>query len=252
MLSLPQANPDSTIARLRSVPFSARSARPRILAAALKLMKARPWTRPSILDISKATGLSRRAVYNHFPDPEALHGTVLAALVDELAHAFDAVLPRETEPAILIGQHVRFLGGLMDSPGYRLLICAMFLEAPDGRAIGDRYVARIREPTVRGIETYMLYRRIIGEFADTEPRAAAEQLVGMVEYEALAPYLLRLHRSGDGISEDRLAFLSSTFIRAHVHPLPREGTAPRDLPPPEEAPTDCWSAIVVRPEARTI
>ena len=227
MLSIPQASHGSAIAGLRSVPFSARSARPRILAAALKLMKARPWTRPSILDISKATGLSRRAVYNHFPDPEALHATVLAALVDELAHDFDVALPKQAPPAILIGQHVRFLGGLMDSPGYRLLICAMLREAPDGRAIRDLYVARIREPAVRAIETYMLYRRIVGEFAETEPRAAAEQLVGMVEYEALAPHLLRLPRAGEGISDDRLAFLSSAFIRAFVHPSPGDMAAPR-------------------------
>ena len=48
------------------------STRERILDAALELVEAQPATVPSMSEVARATGISRQALYLHFPDRAAL------------------------------------------------------------------------------------------------------------------------------------------------------------------------------------
>lgn len=81
---------------------TAESRRAQILAAAMQVCAERGYHGARIDDIAAAAGLSKGAVYHHFPDgKDELFLALLEGMIDEFAQAFRDVPPTERAAAAL-------------------------------------------------------------------------------------------------------------------------------------------------------
>lgn len=189
--------------------LSTRNSYGRIVAAARGRLLARPGTCFTVQEIADATGLSRRAVYNHFACPEALYQAALHELVSELGERIGMDLPREFPPARAIHDFVRFAADLLSSEINLTVWRAIIRDGAAQPWLTGAYVRLVREPLARAVELYLLRRRIIRD----DPQRAAEQLIGMIEAACVTPRLLESGNSP--ASEQETAFIVASFLSAH-------------------------------------
>src|ERR1700741_4452388 len=95
--------------------LSTRNSYSRIVTAARELLLARPRSTFTIQEIATATRLSRRALYNHFPNPEALYRASLRALLEELGDSVEIELAGNLPPERAIDEFVRIAAALLSS-----------------------------------------------------------------------------------------------------------------------------------------
>lgn len=189
--------------------LSTRNSYGRIVQAARSRLLANPGGCFTVQDIADATGLSRRAVYNHFACPEALYQAALHELVSELGERIGVDLPREFPPARAIHDFVRFAADLLSCEINLTVWRAIIRDGAAQPWLAGTYVRLVREPLTRTVELYLLRRRI----GRDDPQRAAEQLIGMIEAASVTPRLLR---SDSGpVSEAEVGFIVSSFLVAH-------------------------------------
>jgi AcrR family transcriptional regulator len=91
----------------------------RVREAALKLFAARGFAAVSMREIAGEVGVQAAALYNHFPNKQALLADLMRAHMEELLAAWDAnnAHPRCTEAALerFARFHIRFHAGRSDA-----------------------------------------------------------------------------------------------------------------------------------------
>ncbi|WP_380874508.1 hypothetical protein ACFB49_48410 [Sphingomonas sp. DBB INV C78] len=199
--------------------LSTRNCYARIVATARELLIAHPGSSFTVQDIADATGLSRRAVYNHFPNPEALYRATLRDLLGELGDMVEVDLPREAHPEQAIQDFACFATALLSSDINLLIWAAIIRDDGAEDWLAAAYARLVRQPLVRSLEIYLLHRRIRDDLPRLDPERAAEQLVGMIEAASVTPSLLKTgHQSSPAAREAEILFIVASFINAHLAP----------------------------------
>lgn len=196
--------------------LSTRNSYSRIVAAARELMLAHPGSHFTVQEIAEVTHLSRRAVYNHFPNPEALYRASLRDLLGELGDRVDLDLDRDVLPERAILDFARFATALLSSEINLLIWTAIIRDDGDEDWLAAAYARLVRQPLVRAIEIYLLHRRIRDDLGTLDPQHAAEQLVGMIEAASVTPNLLKTCRPAHAPEEAEIRFIVSSFLGAHL------------------------------------
>jgi AcrR family transcriptional regulator len=195
--------------------FSTRNAHPRIVCTARRLLVERPSRSLTIQDVADASGLSRRAVYNHFQNADELRAAVLELILEEIAEIEAPRMPPGAEPEAAVVEFVMACGRLMAEPSHMhaIRLLAAILESRE--EFSSDYGRRFRLPLVRNLESYLLHRRIRGEFRRCEPAAAAEQLVSTIEGLTVLPKIVGLQDVDAAADEGLLRYAATNFLAAH-------------------------------------
>jgi AcrR family transcriptional regulator len=212
----PACAPDSTVPMGGLGVFSSRSAQPRIIAAARLLLQQQNLNLPTIQDVAAASGLSRRAVYNHFRGPEDLRAAVLHSLFEEIEERIPPEIALQLDPEPAIAGFLSSCAELMLSDAYLQAVRLLVASAEVDAVTASAYRRNVRQPMIRPVEMYLLQRKVMGEFRRCESRSAAEQLVAMIECATVMPVLLHLREPEAGLDAGAIRVIASSFLAAHL------------------------------------
>lgn len=190
--------------------LSTRNSYGRIIATARAWLLANPGASFTIQDIATAAELSRRAVYNHFPSPEALYRETLHELIAELGERTAIDLPRDLSPTAAIDAFARRAAALLSSASNLLVWRAIARCGVGEEWLAIAYHRQVREPLVRTVELCLLRQRI----GSADPEQAARQLIGMLEAASVTPALLGARPGPAGDTE--IGFVVASFLSAHT------------------------------------
>jgi len=190
----------------------------RILNVVRDILRREPNSRLNMVEVAEASGFSRRTLYNHFPNAEALYRASQQAIVLELCDLMSEEIPRDLPPELGLYRFVREVTELYMSTPFQELLAVMLREDVGGEPLSGTYLRRIRQPLTRVAETYLLYQRLRGDFLSADVQAAAEQLVGMIEGLTVTPRILKIDKLVAPIDEEAIRFVVNTFLAAHFKP----------------------------------
>jgi AcrR family transcriptional regulator len=157
----------------------------RILHEAARLFVALGYEGVSMREIGEAVGITKAALYYHFPDKESLFMAIVGASLEEISGVLDRAEQAGPDARTRIGAAVR---GLLDLPGERRALIRVASQEmvhvnPEVRlafneVYQQRFVGRIAAMLADGMER--------GELCPIEPQLAAWLLLGMA-YPFLQP-----------------------------------------------------------------
>lgn len=198
----------------------------RILGVVREILRREPGLRLNMVEVAEASGFSRRTLYNHFPNAEALYRASQQAIVLELCDLMSEEIPRDLPPELGLYGFVREVTELYVSDSFQELLVVMLREDMGGEPLSGTYLRRIRQPLARVAETYLLYQRLRGDFLSADVQAAAEQLIGMIEGLTVTPRILKIDKLIAPIDEEAIRFVVNTFLAAHCKPRTADEISP--------------------------
>lgn len=196
--------------------LSTRNCYMRLIAVAREQIITSRHSSFTVQDIATATGLSRRAIYNHFPNPEALRRAAIREILDELRDAAEIDLRPEEPPATAIAHFAQFCCDIFASDRNLAIWCAITGVSGGEEWIAASYIRLVRQPLIRSFEIYLLQRHARDAALSIDAHRAAEQFVGMLEAACVIPRLLGQRAEPPDTSE--IGFATSTFLEAHFRP----------------------------------
>jgi AcrR family transcriptional regulator len=193
--------------------FSARNARPRIMDTAKRLLSPGAPV-PTIQQIAEQSGLSRRALYNHFRNLDDVRLALMQQAVSELSRSRYPEIRRGQPPQIAIPRFVEDSAVLMRSQTYGWIIHLATGLPPVGVEPGRGFLAAARGPLIMTLENFLLYCRIAGACPQCDPGAASERLIRTVEAICTAPMLLEQDEDEGPMVRE----IASMFLALHFGP----------------------------------
>jgi AcrR family transcriptional regulator len=150
----------------------------RIREAALRLFAAKGYAAVSMREISGAVGLQAAALYNHFPNKQALLTDLMLSHMDGLITAWDAQVAPDETPAQALERlcrfHIRYHAGRSD---------AVFISYMELRSLEPEnftLVERLRQTYETIVRNILDNGTRSGDFQITDTRVAAMAIIAML------------------------------------------------------------------------
>lgn len=196
--------------------FSRRNVRPRILAAARAAMRSSPGTPPAVQDLAALTGLSRRAIYNHFARPQDIYKAVLKDYLRDAADAVEHEIPRTLAPEAALERFVGWTLQLVTGEPYLQVLRAVVGGPRLDGWLATTFRRTVRQPLVRSLEAYLLYRHLPASGVD--PADAAECAVAMIEGAVLSRLVTRSDPAEDWEMDYLARVIAAALLSAFHEP----------------------------------
>lgn len=150
-----------------------------ILAAATDIFLSEGYGRASMDQVHAKTGGSKRTLYNHFPNKQALFEAIVSAVSDRV---LDALKPPSAEGELrksLLKMGTDYLNVLLSADGLALYR-AMVSEAPHFPALARTFFENGPGRASRYLADYFRALKADGRVDIADPQIAAEQFLGAV------------------------------------------------------------------------
>lgn len=164
--------------------------RQRILGIARQLLRERPFVSVSMEMVAERSGVSRRSVYNHFPDREQLYRASRELLLAELAGLINPTLPPTQRPELALLRFAQSLVRLFDDERYAELLLSVIRDGPAQPWIVEAFDRRVRAPLLQALELYFMKVQAGGRLTVEDPALAARFFLGLVESRTIVPALM--------------------------------------------------------------
>lgn len=165
----------------RRVRIAAAKPRERILDAARSILRGSGYDGFAIDAVAKRSGLSRRTVYNHFDDRDALYRAsrraLLAGFEDMLPRAIDLRIDPLRAITAFCAEAIAALG----TPEHRELVASVQRDALAAPWLRDLYQARVDRPLLLAVEHYLLMQAAFDALPGADPAPPARALLAMLK-----------------------------------------------------------------------
>lgn len=173
--------------------------RAQIVLAAVAEFQEQGFLGASMDRISARAGVSKRTVYNHFENKEALFRAILDRLVAKAAAAlqvrYDPARPLRDQ-LLALGQAE---GRLLAAPDFMDLARVVVSETIRDRALAHEYNCKTEHLTV--FQEFMAAAVAAGHLRTNDPDLVADQFLGLIKAQAFWPVMF----SGELVPPDRIA-----------------------------------------------
>jgi AcrR family transcriptional regulator len=147
-----------------------------------------PGCPPGIQELAGSTGLSRRAIYNHFAGPDDIYRAVFKDYLRVATEGAQLEISRTLPPAQAIDGFATSVLELIASEPYLMILRAL-AGGPTDEWLASAFRRTVRQPLARSVEAYLLYRRL--PCSGIDPADAAEHLIATAEATVISRLLIR-------------------------------------------------------------
>ncbi len=185
-----------------------------VVEAATRAFLSQGYEASSMDAIAADAGVSKRTVYNHFPQGKRdLFGAVVSRLYTGLHLAGEERLPVDQPPETALPDFLRALLVHMRRPEVRGLLRLVIAEHPRFPELAVDYQAMGKSLAVGRLERYIAAQHERGRMTAPDSHAVAARLLGGVKEVLFWPSMLGLPVPGD--DETVIADAVSALLRAH-------------------------------------
>lgn len=185
-----------------------------VVEAATRAFLTQGYEASSMDGIAAEAGVSKRTVYNHFPEGKRdLFGAVVGRLYTGLHSAGEERLPVDQPPETALPDFLRALLVHMRRPEVRGLLRLVIAEHPRFPELAQDYQKMGKSPAVGGLERYIAAQHDRGRMTAPDAQAVASRLLGGIKEMLFWPSMLGLPVSTD--DETVIADAVAALLRAH-------------------------------------
>lgn len=185
-----------------------------VVEAATRAFLTQGYEASSMDGIAAEAGVSKRTVYNHFPDGKRdLFGAVVGRLYTGLHSAGEERLPVEQPPETALPAFLRALLVHMRRPELRGLLRLVIAEHPRFPELAQDYQKMGKSPAIGRLERYIAAQHERGRMTAPDAAAVASRLLGGIKEVLFWPSMLGLPVPAD--DEAVIADAVAALLRAH-------------------------------------
>lgn len=165
------------------------SKRDLIIEAARTLFLQSGYGTTSMDALAAKAGVSKRTVYSHFANKEALFGAVMADLCSETGCADPVALSADSPPEQALKEFAQNIIGLVMPPEERDVFRVVLAESIQFPELGEVFWGQGPEPTKQILTAYLTEQVKRGILCIDDPATAAMQFIGMIKWPHSMPEL---------------------------------------------------------------
>jgi len=175
------------------------SKRDQIVQAARKLFLEAGYETTSMDALAAEAGVSKRTVYSHFANKEALFGAIMVGLCTETGCTHPNTLSPDAPPEEALKAFARDMVGLEQTPEERDVFRVVLAEGIQFKELGEAFWSSGPEPAKQILSAYLTEQVKRGVLNIEDPMVAAMQFIGMVKWPHSMPELFGIDH---GTSEE--------------------------------------------------
>jgi len=139
--------------------------------------------------LAAEAGVSKRTVYSHFANKEALFGAIMTNLCSETGCTHPVSLSPDLTPEEALKEFARNMVGLVQTPEERDVFRVVLAEGIQFPELGEAFWNSGPEPAKQMLTTYLTEQIKRGVLNIKDPGIAAMQFIGMVKWPHSMPEL---------------------------------------------------------------
>ncbi len=165
------------------------SKRDQIVRAARKLFLKSGYGTTSMDALAAEAGVSKRTLYSHFENKEALFGAIMVDLCNETGCTYPKTLAVDVPPEQVLQEFALTMVGLEQTPEDRDIFRVVLAEGIQFPELGKVFWDNGPEPARKMLAAYLAEQVKRGVFTVEDPDTAAAQFIGMVKWPHSMPEL---------------------------------------------------------------
>ena len=179
------------------------SKRDQIVNAARKLFLESGYETTSMDALAAEAGVSKRTVYSHFANKEALFGAIMTNLCNETGCTHPVSLSPDLTPEEALKDFARNMVGLVQTPEERDVFRVVLAEGIKFPALGEAFWNSGPEPAKQMLTAYLAEQIKRGVLNIKDPEIAAMQFIGMVKWPHSMPELFGVNGEASDAERQR-------------------------------------------------